>query len=99
MAFGINREELLTWKKQVNDGKIAFLTHYWQHPRYEHIKTVTKVGCSDLEKLIAWGYKYNLKKEWIHNRLKYPHFDLIGEIQKDILKVEGLEEHIQKFRM
>lgn len=29
MAFGINRRQLLEWKKKASRGEIAFLTHYW----------------------------------------------------------------------
>ncbi|MFT8323038.1 MAG: hypothetical protein ABF649_19400 [Bacillus sp. (in: firmicutes)] len=91
MAFGINRKELLRWKKQVDKGEISFLTHYWLDNRFPKSKTVTKVGCSDLEKLINWGKKYGLKKEWIHQRKDgYSHFDLVGDTQKEILKKEKI---------
>ena len=63
MAFGINRQELRVWKQKVSSGEIAFLTHYWIDERFPGSYTVTKVGCSHLEKLIAWGKRYNLKEE------------------------------------
>ncbi len=44
MAFGINREELKHWKKQVAQGDIAFLTHYWFDKRFPQFNTVTKVA-------------------------------------------------------
>ncbi|MEH7248936.1 hypothetical protein V7114_19375 [Neobacillus niacini] len=95
MAFGIKRQEVKVWKQKIDDGEIAFLTHYWLDDRFPGCKTVTKVGCQDLEKLAEWGSKYGLKKEWIHHRLDgYSHFDLIGEIQKEILHKEGLQHHI-----
>ncbi|MBY0120518.1 hypothetical protein [Bacillus sp. S/N-304-OC-R1] len=95
MAFGIKRQELNDWKKIIDHGGIAFLTHYWLDDRFPGCKTVTKVGCNDLNKLIAWGKKYGLKPEWIHTRKDgYSHFDLIGERQADILKYEGLTEQI-----
>lgn len=97
MAFGIAREELEKWKEQVSNGKMAFITHYWIHPRFEGIKTVTKAGCSDLEKLIAWGHSYGLKEEWIHNRDQYPHFDLIGDKQLEILISENQVDQIERF--
>ncbi|MEW9668926.1 hypothetical protein [Ammoniphilus sp. 3BR4] len=99
MAFGIRRDELNLWKQRVAAGEIAFLTHFWQHPRFPEIKTVTKVGCSDIEKLAEWGELYGLQKEWIHNRTGYPHFDLLGERQQEILKREGLLDHLQRFRI
>lgn len=99
MAFGINREELNKWKHEVKSGKIAFLTHYWIHPRFPQFKTVTKVGCNDLNKLITWGKKYGLKEEWIDHRPLFPHFDLIGIKQVEILYEEGLAEHVEKFKL
>lgn len=99
MAFGIRRVELALWKQRVAAGEIAFLTHFWQHPRFPEIKTVTKAGCSDIEKLVKWGAFYGLKEEWIHYRTGYPHFDLLGERQREILKREELFEHLRRFRL
>ena len=62
MAFGIKREELKAWKKAVSEGEIAFLTHYWLDERFPGCKTVTKAGCSDIEKLTHWGKQYGLKR-------------------------------------
>lgn len=97
MAFGIKREELNEWKEKVNRGEIAFITHYWLDDRFPKMKTVTKVGCCDINKLIRWGKKYGLKSEWVHRNEKYPHFDLIGSFQKDILKAEGLLNQLKRF--
>lgn len=97
MAFGIKRAELNQWKSEVTQGKIAFLTHFWIHPRFPEVKTVTKVGCSDIERLATWGRKYGLQSEWIHHREKYPHFDLIGERQKTILIQEGVVHQLKRF--
>ncbi|WP_404351734.1 hypothetical protein LG311_10510 [Sutcliffiella horikoshii] len=97
MAFGINRGELQQWKEKVKCGEIAFLTHYWIHPRFDGITTVTKAGCCDVEKLIEWGRQYGLKEEWIHKREQYPHFDLIGDTQLEILKKEGQWKQINRF--
>lgn len=99
MAFGINRQELLEWKKSVETGEIAFLTHYWLDERFPGCKTVTKVGCSNVEKLINWGLQYGLKREWIDMRNDYPHFDLFGQYEKDILMAEGLQEQLQRFNL
>jgi hypothetical protein len=97
MAFGIKRMELNEWKRKIDHGEIAFLTHYWLDPRFPGYKTVTKVGCADLEKLAEWGKKHQLHPNWIHHRRDgYSHFDLIGEKQRDILLKEGLQEHIWK---
>ena len=91
MAFGIKRTELMEWKQKVSEGQIAFLTHYWLDDRFPNYKTVTKVGCRNLEKLGRWGKQYGLKPEWIDHRNKdYPHFDLIGDRQVEILTKEGL---------
>ncbi|UQD51967.1 hypothetical protein C0971_07955 [Bacillus methanolicus] len=95
MAFGITREELRRWKVEIESGKIAFLTHYWLDDRFPGCKTVTKVGCNDIEKLKKWGEKYELKPEWIHIRNDgYSHFDLLGDKQMEILEKEGLNDHI-----
>ncbi|ARD46905.1 hypothetical protein SporoP37_01130 [Sporosarcina sp. P37] len=88
MAFGINRRQLREWKSAVKRGEIAFLTHYWLDDRFPDINTVTKVGCSDIGTLAEWGRQYGLKPEWIHAREEYPHFDLMGKRQVDILKQE-----------
>ncbi|MGM8366533.1 hypothetical protein ACLIBG_13795 [Virgibacillus sp. W0181] len=99
MAFGINKTELRTWKRDVQMGKISFLTHYWMDERFPGCYTVTKVGCSNIGKLIQWGENYGLDKNWIHHDQKYPHFDLFGEIQKKILIDENKWEHIKKFNL
>lgn len=99
MAFGITRKQLLDWKRKVNLGEIAFLTHYWYDERFPNYKTVTKAGCIHIDKLVEWGKQYNLKEEWIHDNLKYPHFDLLGEKQKEVLIRENLQDHIIKFNL
>jgi|SRR5690625_2271353 len=99
MAFGIKRKELVNWKEKVTKGKIAFLTHYWQDPRFPGCYSVTKVGCSDIDKLIDWGKNYNLKEEWIDLKESFPHFDLFGDKQKEVLMNEGKWSHIHKFNL
>ncbi|KGM46351.1 hypothetical protein P9D43_19465 [Neobacillus niacini] len=95
MAFGIKKQEVMDWKQKIDNGEIAFLTHYWLDDRFPGCKTVTKVGCHDLVRLAEWGRQYGLKKEWIHRRRDgYSHFDLIGERQIEILNKEGLQHHI-----
>ncbi|WP_462413459.1 hypothetical protein [Neobacillus sp. Marseille-QA0830] len=97
MAFGIKRRDVTEWKRKIDQGEIAFLTHYWLDQRFPGYKTVTKVGCNDLKMLAEWGKQYGLKEEWIdHRKDGYSHFDLIGEIQEEILRQEGLLEHIWK---
>ncbi|RLQ96163.1 hypothetical protein [Falsibacillus albus] len=98
MAFGISKESLTQWKREIDQGKISFLTHYWLDDRFPQCKTVTKVGCSDLNRLAAWGKQYGLKKEWIHHRKDgYSHFDLLGERQIEILANEGLSSQLELF--
>ncbi|CQR47589.1 hypothetical protein BN1058_01916 [Paraliobacillus sp. PM-2] len=99
MAFGLKRAELNEWKQTVTSGKIAFLTHYWLDERFPNCNTVTKVGCNDLDKLIAWGEKYQLSPDWIHHDKTYPHFDLFGAKQKEILIKEGKHAQIQRFHL
>lgn len=99
MAFGLKREELKIWKKKVENGNIAFLTHYWLDDRFPGCNTVTKVGCSDLNKLKQWGRKYNLQGNWIHLDDKHPHFDLFGEKQKSILQYEEQWSQIERFKL
>lgn len=99
MAFGITRVELIEWKKQVISGEIAIITHYWQDSRFPKATSVTKIGCADLNKLISWGKKYDLKPEWIDLRKDYPHFDLFGEKQIKILLKENKLEQIEKFKL
>lgn len=47
---------------KIDAGEIAFLTHYWYDERFPNAKTVTKVGCNDLNKLVQWGKKIRFKK-------------------------------------
>lgn len=98
MAFGIKKAELLSWKKSVKRGEIAFLTHYWQDSRFPNSTTVTKVGCCSISTLIEWGSKYGLREEWIHHHT-YPHYDLFGEKQKEVLWNEKLFEHLSRFQL
>jgi hypothetical protein len=97
MAFGIDRVQLNDWKQQVSNGQIAFLTHYWLDDRFPHMRTVTKVGCADIEKLQAWCREHQLNPRYIHFRDQYPHFDLFGVEQLRILQQEGLQDHIDRF--
>ncbi len=99
MAFGINREELSQWKAAVNKGEIAFLTHYWYDPRFPNFNTVTKVGCSDVNRLSEWCIANDLPPKYIHNRNPFPHFDLIGPKQKEILQQEQLWTQLKRFGM
>ncbi|MEW9502543.1 hypothetical protein [Jeotgalibacillus marinus] len=100
MAFGIKKEEVKQWKQSIDNGEIAFLTHYWLDDRFKACNTVTKVGALNLDQLAEWGAQYELKKEWIHHRQDgYSHFDLLGERQLKILQKEGLEDHINRFNL
>ncbi|MEW9676163.1 hypothetical protein ABRT01_08285 [Lentibacillus sp. L22] len=99
MAFGIKRKELMDWKNRVSRGEIAFLTHYWQDPRFPGCYTVTKVGCSNREKLAAWGQKYGLQAAWIDREEDFPHFDLFGEKQKYILQQEQQWDQLKQFNL
>ncbi|MCE7791212.1 hypothetical protein K8O68_02110 [Salipaludibacillus sp. CUR1] len=94
MAFGVTRQELVKWKTKAANGQIAFLTHFWYDPRFPQYKTVTKAACTHKETLIQWGRKYGLKEEWIHDRQTFPHFDLMGEWEKRILREEGRESKL-----
>lgn len=99
MAFGIKKKELNEWKRKIDAGDIAFLTHYWLDDRFPDCTTVTKVGCNNMKRLAKWGEKYGLKAEWIHQRKDgYSHYDLLGEWQAEILEREGLLEQIWKFK-
>ncbi|RSL33276.1 hypothetical protein D7Z54_11670 [Salibacterium salarium] len=97
MAFGINRRELNDWKQKATAGEIAFITHYWYDPRFPECHSVTKVASSNLKKLAEWGAQYGLKSEWIHQRESFPHFDLLGDKQVQILKEEGKHSQLQRF--
>lgn len=97
MAFGISRTELKEWKAAVAKGEIAFLTHYWLDPRFPGMRTVTKVGCSDLDKLADWCRANGLNPKYIHARDEYPHFDLLGHKQAEVLKKEKLHRHMERF--
>ncbi|UFU01144.1 hypothetical protein KO561_09490 [Radiobacillus kanasensis] len=99
MAFGVKRPELNRWKEKVQAGEIAFLTHYWLDPRFPGCDTVTKVGCSNKEKLMEWGKEYHLDPKWIHNDPKHPHFDLFGDIQKRVLTEEKQWDQIERFNL
>ncbi|GIN70346.1 hypothetical protein J14TS2_08210 [Bacillus sp. J14TS2] len=96
MAFGITKLDLHHWKQEIDQGKIAFLTHYWLDARFPDCKSVTKVGCHDLVKLAKWGEGFQLKEEWIHHRKDgYSHYDLLGEKQIEVLEKEGLLDQIK----
>jgi hypothetical protein len=97
MAFGVKREELIQWKRAVAGGDIAFLTHYWLDPRFPGVKTVTKVGCADKDRLVRWCVSNGLNPRYIHDRERYPHFDLIGPKQREILRRERLFDQMRRF--
>jgi hypothetical protein len=99
LAFGITREELNEWKAEVTRGETAYLTHYWFDPRFPDFRTVTKVGNANLERLEEWCIKNGLNPKYIHNRSPFPHFDLIGTKQKEILLKENLKQHLVRFRL
>lgn len=99
MAFGIKKEELSDWKEKVLRGDIAFLTHYWYDERFPDCYCVTKVGCSDVIRLKEWGLENGLKTEWIHHRGEFPHFDLLGQKQVEILKKYQLIDHLRRFKL
>ena len=99
MAFGIKREELESWKRAVEKGDIAFLTHYWFDPRFPSNKTITKVGCSNLQILSDWCVASGLNPRYIHNRQPFPHFDVIGAKQYEVLTREGKWEILTRFGM
>lgn len=98
MAFGIKRAELHAWKKKVDKAEIAFITHFWRDARFPNATTVTKVGCGELSTLIDWGMQYGLKEEWIHHG-RYPHFDLFGKRQKEILIKEAQFDQMNRFNL
>ncbi|OXM83773.1 hypothetical protein [Paenibacillus rigui] len=99
MAFGIKRNELQLWKEAVSRGELAFLTHYWIDPRFPDIKSVTKVGCSDLDKLSDWCTSHGLNPQYIHHRQPFPHYDLMGSKQIEILRKEQLYSHLDRFHL
>lgn len=97
MAFGISRAELNEWKRKVKNGQIAFLTHYWLDPRFPGFRTVTKVGCADLGRLAAWCRAHGLNPAYIHRRQPFPHFDLMGPRQAEILMAEQQWHQLERF--
>lgn len=99
MAFGISKQELQQWKLKVTRGDIAFLTHYWYDKRFPQFNTVTKVGCSDIQRLQDWCVSNGLNPDYIHYRLPYPHFDLIGPKQTELLLKYELIDHIARFNL
>ncbi|BBI32991.1 hypothetical protein [Cohnella abietis] len=99
MAFGITRNELNEWKKSVTRGETAFLTHYWYDARFPEIQTVTKVGNANLERLKNWCITHGLNPKYIHLRPPFPHFDLMGSKQREILIQENLTHHLERFKI
>lgn len=99
MAFGVTRQELAAWKEAVLRGELAFITHYWLDERFPGITTVTKVGCRDIQRLAVWCEQHQLPAQYIHLRPPYPHFDLIGPKQREILLEEGLMDQITRFKL
>ncbi|WP_026689772.1 hypothetical protein [Alteribacter aurantiacus] len=98
MAFGITRSELNVFKEKAQKGQIAIITHYWYDERFPEYKTVTKAACTNIDTLVNWGKKHGLKREWIHHQKGLPHFDLLGEHAKRVLKKEGLLSQLEKFK-
>lgn len=99
MAFGIGRQELNAWKSAVDRGEIAFLTHFWLDGRFPGVTSVTKVGCCDLPRLEEWCLRHGLLPNYIHRRGRYPHMDLFGPHQERILREQGLDEHLLRFKI
>jgi hypothetical protein len=99
MAFGISRKELTDWKEAVARGEISFLTHFWYDVRFPNYTSITKVGCANMETLMLWCIKNDLNPQYIHKRNNFPHFDVIGPKQKEILQSEGLWEHLKRFKL
>ncbi|MCA0754634.1 hypothetical protein KP806_06190 [Paenibacillus sp. N4] len=99
MAFGIKRDEMERWKAAVSAGEIAFLTHYWIDRRFPGIRTVTKVGCSDLAKLSRWCKDHGLNPRYIHARTEFPHYDLMGAKQREVLLKANQLEQLERFGM
>ncbi|MBM7632698.1 hypothetical protein [Geomicrobium sediminis] len=97
MAFGINKQELMQWKERAKQGEISILTHYWVDERFPGCDSVTKVACSDIEKLLQWGKSYGFRPEWVHERGELSHFDVFGDHQKHVLEREGLIEQYERF--
>ena len=91
-----------TEKVSVFYRKNSFLeeeSFIWLDDRFPGARTVTKAGCADIDKLVQWGAAYGLKKEWIHKKSEFPHFDLLGETQKYILEQENLTDHLLRFHL
>jgi hypothetical protein len=99
MAFGISRKEMNAWKDKVSQGEIAYLTHYWLDSRFPGMTTVTKVGCADLVRLSKWCEQNGLNPRYIHHRADFPHYDLVGKKQKEILLQEQQWDQITRFRL
>ncbi|GAF66794.1 hypothetical protein BTS2_3698 [Bacillus sp. TS-2] len=99
MAFGITKKQLSEWKQNVNKGEISFLTHYWYDERFPGCKTVTKVGCINVEQLMEWGKQYELHPNWIDKRGHFPHFDLLGEKQYQVLQAENKLEQLERLNL
>ncbi|MFC0188765.1 hypothetical protein ACFFJY_10740 [Fictibacillus aquaticus] len=97
MAFGLTRKDLEEWKEKALCGEIAFLTHFWHDPRFPQFRSVTKAACCDVEKLKTWGGRHGLRPEYIHYRSDFPHFDLMGEKQLEIMKKENRLHEISRF--
>lgn len=38
MAFGITKEQLKLWKRKIDQGDVAFITHYWLDDRFPGLK-------------------------------------------------------------
>ncbi|EUJ17253.1 hypothetical protein MAQA_13825 [Listeria aquatica FSL S10-1188] len=100
MAFGVQREELIAFKKKAEQGEVALLTHYWLDDRFPNSKTVTKAASADIEALKRWGRKYHLPENYIdYGHKDLPHYDLFGDIQLKILEEEGKWDQIDRFHL
>ena len=61
------------------------------------VKPLRKPGALTLKNWVRWGERYGLKREWIDMRDDYPHFDLFGEHEREILVKEGLSAQLKRF--
>ncbi|GAC43630.1 hypothetical protein PPOP_3029 [Paenibacillus popilliae ATCC 14706] len=53
--------------------------------------------CADMARLSVWCVEHGLNPRYIHARRPFPHYDLIGPRQREILRQEQQWDQLERF--
>lgn len=74
-----NWKEVKRAIRLAREGNVVIYSHPWHSEKMGQAKVVTKIMCSDKEKLLSWGNKRGLPLRAFHDTKKMPHYDIWGE--------------------